>query len=239
MARTSTAARQLRADVRLDWLAPDPELGEHLALVFLAENSQETQRASQALEATLARDGAYGKWDELRGMYLLTLDGFVAIHALAKSHQVFKLALAELETRDPEFEHWQRDLRRRKLLFARWEQEEKARQAHVRQVRREDREQRERERAQRQDVAQRTWTTRGLPPEVAAAFSDLSLLPSATLGLVEAVFRYHVRQAHPDFGDQRDQVEQLRRTEYMKRLNHSRSVLVGHFARQMAKKHDA
>jgi hypothetical protein len=242
MTRTSTAARPLRAAVRLDWLAPDPELGERLALVFLAEDSQatqDTQRARQALDAALGRDGAYGKWDGLRGMYFITLDGLVQLQALARRHRVLEIALAELETRDPEFEHWQRDLRRRKLLFARWEQEEKTRQARARQTRREEREQRGRERAQRQDVAQRAWPMPGLPPEVAAAFSELALLPSAPPGLVDLAFRYFARQSHPDTGDQRDEAERLQRTERMKHLNRSREILTEYFARQAVRKHGA
>lgn len=233
---------EICTEVRLDWLSPDSELGERLALVFLAEESQDTQRARLALDATLGRngaDGADGAWDELRGMYCLTMDGLVALRALARRHPALEMALAELETRDPEFEHWQRDVRRRKLRFACWEREEKARQARARQARREEREQRERERAQRQDFAQRVWQLRGLPnlsPEVAAAFSDLSLLPSASLGLVEVAFRYWVRQAHPDFSDQRDEAERLRRTERMKHLNRSREILTQHFARQVARR---
>jgi hypothetical protein len=226
---------EIHSEVRLDWLTPDPDAGERLALVFLNGDPNDVQRARQALETALGRDGM---WDELRKVYCINLDGLVALRALARRWESLQSALAELEARDSVFEHYHRDLRWRKLRFARWEREEKARQAQAQQARREEREQRERERAQRQEFAQRAWQTRGLPslpPDVAAAFSELALLPSAPPDLVDLAFRYFARRAHPDLADQRDETERLRRTERMKHLNRSHEILEAYFARLAAR----
>ena len=227
----------IHATVRwLEWMPFDPDLGERLAFRIASSDGDgsaaELKRARTAINGLPAGLRSY---DGFRQEYRILLDALPDLRMLARRWPGLAQAISELEVRDPELEHQHRQLRWRKAQYERWEQEERVRQARARQACREEREQRERERSERRDFAQRaSWQMRGLSPEIATAFAELGLLPSAPLGLVETAYKWWILRAHPDLGNQSDEVEHIRRTERTKTLNRSREIIVEYFARRVA-----